>query len=107
MPLGLFTSSTVKSGRWGGVVTAFIMMSDIKDEIDWEFPGNHTTEGQTNYFWQGVIREWSPQYLRCTKFTQSAQPLRLRARRLVTLPTHSTIITTTRYDACMWAGFAR
>lgn len=30
-------------------------MSDIKDEIDWEFPGAATTEGQTNYFWQGVI----------------------------------------------------
>jgi hypothetical protein len=26
----------VKTGRWGGVVTAFITMSDIKDEIDWE-----------------------------------------------------------------------
>ena len=34
-------------------------MSDIKDEIDWEFPGDHTTEGQSNYFWQGVIRECS------------------------------------------------
>lgn len=31
-------------------------MSDIKDEIDWEFPGAKTTEGQTNYFWQGVVR---------------------------------------------------
>ena len=46
----------VKTGRWGGVVTAFITMSDIKDEIDWEFPGNQTTEGQSNYFWQGVVR---------------------------------------------------
>ncbi|EPS95247.1 hypothetical protein FOMPIDRAFT_162459 [Fomitopsis schrenkii] len=48
-------TARMKTGRWGGVVTAFIMMSDIKDEIDWEFPGNHTTEGQTNYFWQGLI----------------------------------------------------
>ncbi|KAF7980556.1 hypothetical protein HWV62_37711 [Athelia sp. TMB] len=32
-----------------------ISMSDIKDEIDWEFPGTAITEGQTNYFWQGVI----------------------------------------------------
>ena len=46
----------MKTGRWGGVVTAFITMSDIKDEIDWEFPGNQTTEGQSNYFWQGVVR---------------------------------------------------
>jgi beta-glucanase (GH16 family) len=47
----------VKTGRWAGVVTAFITMSNVKDEIDWEFPGNATTQGQTNYFWQGVIRE--------------------------------------------------
>ncbi len=38
-------------------MTAFITMSDIKDEIDWEFPGDKTTEGQSNFFWQGVIRE--------------------------------------------------
>lgn len=47
----------MKTGAWDGVVTAFITMSDIKDEIDWEFPGNRTTEGQTNYFWQGLIRK--------------------------------------------------
>jgi Glycosyl hydrolases family 16 len=29
----------VKTGRWAGVVTAFITMSDAKDEIDWEFTG--------------------------------------------------------------------
>ncbi|KAF9225722.1 glycoside hydrolase family 16 protein [Gyrodon lividus] len=48
-------TARLKTGRWAGVVTAFITMSDIKDEIDWEFPGNATTEGQTNYFWQGLI----------------------------------------------------
>ncbi|KAH9960691.1 hypothetical protein BC827DRAFT_1268088 [Russula dissimulans] len=47
---------SVKTGRWGGVVTAFITMSNIKDEIDWEFPGPNTTTGQTNYFWRGNIR---------------------------------------------------
>jgi beta-glucanase (GH16 family) len=30
-------------------------MSDIKDEIDWEFPGTTTTSAQSNYFWQGII----------------------------------------------------
>lgn len=40
-----------------GVVTAFITMSNIKDEIDWEFPGAKTTQGQTNFFWEGIIRE--------------------------------------------------
>jgi len=48
-------TATLKTGRWNGVVTAFITMSDIKDEIDWEFPGANTTAGQSNYFWQGVI----------------------------------------------------
>jgi len=48
--------SSVKTGRWGGVVTAFITMSNIKDEIDWGFPGANTTKGQTNFFWQGNIR---------------------------------------------------
>jgi len=49
---------TAKTGRWNGVVTAFITMSDIKDEIDWEFPGANTTQGQTNFFWQGAIRSY-------------------------------------------------
>jgi len=48
-------SATLKTGRWGGVVTAFITMSDIKDEIDWEFPGSTTTQAQSNFFWQGII----------------------------------------------------
>jgi len=47
----------MKSGRWNGVVAAFITMSDIKDEIDWEFPGANTTQGQTNIYWEGVIPE--------------------------------------------------
>lgn len=37
-------------------MTAFITMSGIKDEVDWEFPGATVTEGQSNFFWQGVIR---------------------------------------------------
>lgn len=49
----------VKTGRWPGVVVAFITMSDIKDEIDWEFPGDGGRVGETNYFWQGVIREFA------------------------------------------------
>ncbi|KAG8216933.1 glycoside hydrolase family 16 protein [Butyriboletus roseoflavus] len=48
-------TARLKTGRWAGVVTAFITMSSIKDEIDWEFPGNTTTQGQTNYFWQADI----------------------------------------------------
>jgi len=48
-------TAQMKTGRWAGIVTAFITMSNVKDEIDWEFPGNTTTQGQSNYFWQGVI----------------------------------------------------
>jgi len=48
-------TARLKAGRWGGIVVAAITMSDIKDEIDWEFPGNSTGQVQTNYFWQGVI----------------------------------------------------
>ncbi|KZT61442.1 glycoside hydrolase family 16 protein, partial [Calocera cornea HHB12733] len=47
-------TARIKTGRWAGVVTAFITMSDVKDEIDWEFPGAATTQGQTNYYWLGV-----------------------------------------------------
>jgi hypothetical protein len=53
------TQAAVKTGRWKGVVAAFITMSDAKDEIDWEWPGTATTEGQSNYFWQGFFRTCS------------------------------------------------
>lgn len=49
----------MKTGKWSGVVTAFITMSPIKDEIDWEWPGAQTTEAQSNYFWQGFVRTYS------------------------------------------------
>ncbi|KAJ7454657.1 concanavalin A-like lectin/glucanase domain-containing protein [Mycena latifolia] len=48
-------TATMKTGRWNGVVAGFVTMSNIRDEIDWEFPGAATMEGQTNYFWQGVV----------------------------------------------------
>jgi beta-glucanase (GH16 family) len=28
--------ATIKAGKWDGVIIAFIMMADDKDEIDWE-----------------------------------------------------------------------
>ena len=34
-------------------MTAFITMSDIKDEIDWEFLGTKTDQALTNYFGKG------------------------------------------------------
>ncbi|KZZ99602.1 cell wall glucanase (Utr2) [Moelleriella libera RCEF 2490] len=44
-----------KTSRGQGVVTAFILLSDIKDEIDYEFIGSDLKTAQTNYYFQGVI----------------------------------------------------
>lgn len=43
---------TTSQGK--GVVTAFIMMSDVKDEIDFEFVGVDIHNVQSNYYSQGV-----------------------------------------------------
>ncbi|KAF2644484.1 hypothetical protein P280DRAFT_172664 [Massarina eburnea CBS 473.64] len=43
---------TTSQGR--GVVTAFIMMSDVKDEIDFEFIGTDINHVQSNFYSQGV-----------------------------------------------------
>jgi len=48
-------SASLKTGKWPGVVTAFITMSDVRDEIDWEWPGAQVFQAQSNYFWEGVI----------------------------------------------------
>uniref|UniRef100_A0A1D1Z6F4 Putative glycosidase crf2 n=1 Tax=Anthurium amnicola TaxID=1678845 RepID=A0A1D1Z6F4_9ARAE len=45
----------IKAARSVGIVTAFITMSNIKDEIDWEFLGYDLQTGQTNYFYRGYI----------------------------------------------------
>ena len=43
---------TTSQGK--GVVTAFILMSDAKDEIDYEWVGVDTANAQSNYYSQGV-----------------------------------------------------
>ncbi|KAF2737659.1 hypothetical protein EJ04DRAFT_430525 [Polyplosphaeria fusca] len=43
---------TTSQGK--GVVTAFIMMSDVKDEIDFEFVGVDINNAQSNFYSQGV-----------------------------------------------------
>lgn len=51
--------ATLKSSRGAGVVTAFILLSDVKDEIDFEFIGADLTTSQTNYYFQALpICEW-------------------------------------------------
>jgi len=46
--------ATFKTSRGQGVVTAFILLSDIKDEIDYEFVGADLQAAQTNYYFQGI-----------------------------------------------------
>lgn len=47
-------SATLKTSRTAGVVTAFILLSDVKDEIDFEFVGTDLDDAQSNYYFQGI-----------------------------------------------------
>jgi len=47
-------AATFKTSRGQGVVTAFILLSDVKDEIDYEFVGADLETAQTNYYFQGI-----------------------------------------------------
>jgi beta-glucanase (GH16 family) len=47
--------ATFKTSRGAGVVTAFILLSDVKDEIDYEFVGVDLEDAQTNYYFQGLL----------------------------------------------------
>ena len=47
-------SATMKSSRGAGVVSAFILLSDVKDEIDFEFIGADLETAQSNYYFQGI-----------------------------------------------------
>lgn len=47
-------SAKLKTSRGQGVVTAFILLSDVKDEIDFEFVGVDLNHAQTNYYFQGI-----------------------------------------------------
>jgi beta-glucanase (GH16 family) len=44
----------MRTSRGRGVVTAFILFSDVKDEIDYEFVGVDLETAQTNYYYQGI-----------------------------------------------------
>lgn len=47
-------SATMTTSQGAGVVSAFILMSDVKDEIDFEFVGVDLENAQSNYYYQGV-----------------------------------------------------
>ena len=46
--------ATFKTSRGAGVVTAFILLADTKDEIDYEFVGVDLKTAQTNFYFQGI-----------------------------------------------------
>jgi len=48
-------SAKIKTSRGQGVVSAFILMSDVKDEIDFEFVGADLKTAQTNYYYEGIL----------------------------------------------------
>lgn len=47
-------TSRLKTSAGAGVVTAFILLADSKDEIDFEFVGTELEIAQTNFYNQGV-----------------------------------------------------
>ncbi|OLL25654.1 putative glycosidase [Neolecta irregularis DAH-3] len=59
-------SAAMRSSRGQGVVTSFMYrlslslltsstMSDVHDEVDWEFVGNDLQQAQSNFYWQAVL----------------------------------------------------
>lgn len=56
-------SGKIKSSRGKGVVTAFILLSDTKDEIDFEFVGADLDNVQTNYYFNGNLDCEFPPYI--------------------------------------------
>lgn len=47
--------ATFETSHGQGVVSAFILMSGSKDEIDYEFVGSELETAQTNFYWEGVL----------------------------------------------------
>ncbi len=47
-------SAKIKTSRDAGVVTAFILLADSKDEIDFEFVGVDLDHAQSNFYSQGI-----------------------------------------------------
>lgn len=46
---------TMKTARSRGVISAVMLFSAVRDEIDFEFLGSELTEAQTNYYHQGEL----------------------------------------------------
>lgn len=59
--------ANIKTSKDAGVVTAFILLSDVKDEIDFEWVGTELDIVQTNYYFQGI-----PNYTHSGNITDSS-----------------------------------
>lgn len=91
----------VKTSRGAGVVTAFILLSDVKDEIDYEWVGADLSVAQTNYYFQGIPE---------CKLYPAKNPIILQRHGRLTLlqmstaatsqacPTHTKTSTSTRFN---------
>ncbi|BFZ64922.1 transglycosylase [Saitoella coloradoensis] len=44
--------ATIKPAAGTGIVSSFILLSDVLDEIDWEWCGGDDYHSQSNFFWQ-------------------------------------------------------
>ncbi|TKA76981.1 hypothetical protein B0A49_03463 [Cryomyces minteri] len=64
-------SATMTTSQGAGVVTAFIMMSDVKDEIDFEFVGVDLEHVQSNYYFQGITDYGNGQNLAVSNTVQN------------------------------------
>lgn len=47
------TEVVMKAATGQGIVSSMMWLSDVLDEVDWEFLGSNDTHGQSNYFAKG------------------------------------------------------
>lgn len=64
-------SADVTTSQGQGVVTAFILMSDVKDEIDFEWVGVDLEHAQSNYYFQGITNYQNGQNLSVSNTAQN------------------------------------
>lgn len=54
---GIFTVRLKSGAAPGGMVTSFISLSDVRDEIDWEWVGGKPNMALTSLFHRGNVSE--------------------------------------------------
>jgi hypothetical protein len=91
----------LKTSRGAGVVTAFILFSDVKDEIDYEFVGTELDIAQTNYYFQGIPE---CKFSSCDLFLITFLPRRLKYLRLTVLFEQTSIRATSASQTRMTTG---